>query len=103
MRKATIIEELNREFAKLADWYSKRDAVVLEKGPDGAWTAGQHLLHLVKSTVPLATHWQFRRWRYGSVSVRILATAEIMHHWWLITNGALMKAVLQLVHMYRVR
>lgn len=26
----------------------------MESGPDGAWTAGQHLLHMIKSTKPLA-------------------------------------------------
>ncbi|MFC2176214.1 DinB family protein [Bacteroidota bacterium] len=52
--KEAIIEELNKETNRLMVWFTNIDAAKIESGPEGAWTAGQHLLHLIKSTKPLA-------------------------------------------------
>jgi len=49
-----LIAKLNEESEKLTQWYMNRKLDVMEQGPDGAWTAGQHLLHLIKSTKPLS-------------------------------------------------
>lgn len=52
--KKEIIEQLNSQSTGLVTWYTNKPVEVLETGPDGAWTAGQHLLHMIKSTKPLA-------------------------------------------------
>lgn len=54
MDTATIVNRLNEETEALLRWYEAKGPEVMESGPDGAWTAGQHLLHLIKSSRPLA-------------------------------------------------
>lgn len=53
LSKPQIIEQLNQKSKDLLGWYSDRTTEVLTFAPEEAWTAGQHLLHLIKSTKPL--------------------------------------------------
>ena len=52
--KKEIVDKLNDQANALAQWYTSKSKDVMETGPDGAWTAGQHLLHMIKSTKPLS-------------------------------------------------
>ncbi|MGB0918037.1 MAG: DinB family protein [Flavobacteriales bacterium] len=52
--KTGIIEQLKTQTSALANWYTSQPAEALQNGPEGAWTAGQHLLHMIKSAKPLA-------------------------------------------------
>ena len=54
LSKKEIIERLNKQTSALANWYNDKPSERMESGPEGAWTAGQHLLHMIKSTKPLA-------------------------------------------------
>lgn len=54
LSKKEIIEQLNRKNKDLVAWYTDRPMEAMDIAPEGAWTAGQHLLHLIKSTKPLA-------------------------------------------------
>ena len=54
LTKKEIIERLKSRTEALVNWYTDKPAEAMESGPDGAWTAGQHLLHMIKSTKPLA-------------------------------------------------
>lgn len=54
MTKKEIIQRLERVSKTYRQWYLDRPIEKMESAPEGAWTAGQHLLHLIKSTKPLA-------------------------------------------------
>lgn len=47
MKKDEIIDLLENEHRKLFDWLEKQPNSNWEKGPEGKWTTGQHILHLV--------------------------------------------------------
>jgi hypothetical protein len=69
--KKEIIEQLDRQTKELVGWYINRPIQSMENGPEGAWTAGQHLLHMIKSTKPLAVGAGYPRlllrWKFGKV------------------------------------
>lgn len=52
--KKDIIKQLEKQSKDLRSWYVDKPIEKMDAAPKGAWTAGQHLLHLVKSTKPLA-------------------------------------------------
>lgn len=51
--KDEIAKALDSEFEKLAHWLRGHDDDKYEQGPEGKWTTGQHIDHLLKSTKPL--------------------------------------------------
>lgn len=53
--KQEIIEQLEKQSNLLQSWFLDNPIEKTEFAPEGAWTAGQHLLHMIKSTKPLAT------------------------------------------------
>ncbi len=52
--KKEILALLQKKTKALTSWYTDNPIEKMESGPEGAWTAGQHLLHMIKSTKPLA-------------------------------------------------
>lgn len=69
--KREIIEQLNKKGKALTSWYVDRPKEAMDSGPEGSWTAGQHLLHMIKSTKPLAKGtgypWILLRLKFGKV------------------------------------
>ena len=55
MNKETIAELLDEKHQTLSNWLNKQDAERWETGPEGKWTTGQHVLHLLQSIKPLNT------------------------------------------------
>lgn len=53
MTKKEIIEKLESHSKALRNWFLDKPIEKMEFAPEGAWTTGQHLLHLIKSTKPL--------------------------------------------------
>jgi len=53
--KKEIIAQLEAQSKALQSWFLDQPIEKMEFAPEGAWTAGQHLLHLIKSTKPLGT------------------------------------------------
>lgn len=53
MTKKEIIDRLESQSRALRNWFLDKPIEKMEFAPEGAWTAGQHLLHLIKSTKPL--------------------------------------------------
>jgi len=51
--KKEIIAQLEAQSKALQSWFLDQPIEKMEFAPEGAWTAGQHLLHLIKSTKPL--------------------------------------------------
>ncbi|MGI9541810.1 MAG: DinB family protein [Cyclobacteriaceae bacterium] len=51
--KTEIIEALDAAFDQISQWFVDQPDSEFEKGPDGKWTSGQHLDHLLRSVVPL--------------------------------------------------
>lgn len=49
MNKESIVEIIEEKHQKLFEWLSESGEENWEKGPDGRWTTGQHILHLVNS------------------------------------------------------
>ncbi len=49
MKKEEVIDALENEHQKLFDWLEKQPDEAWEKGPEGKWTTGQHILHLVNA------------------------------------------------------
>ena len=47
MHKEEIIKLLDKEYQELIDWLNKQPNETWEKGPEGKWTTGQHILHLI--------------------------------------------------------
>lgn len=48
-----IAASLIDAFEQLASWFEAQPDDTFESGPDGKWTAGQHLDHLIRSAKPL--------------------------------------------------
>ena len=80
--KSEIIEQLNAQTKALTNWYTNKPIEVIESGPSGAWTAGQHLLHLIKSTKPLAVGSGYPRLllrlKFGKVNAPSLGYDELV-------------------------
>ncbi|KAA3641242.1 MAG: DinB family protein [Bacteroidetes bacterium] len=51
--RESISDKIKENSKRLEDWMQKQSAEAFEKGPEGKWTTGQHLDHLIKSVVPL--------------------------------------------------
>lgn len=49
MEKETIISLLEDKHQELFNWIHKQPEDSYEKGPEGKWTTGQHIVHLVAS------------------------------------------------------
>lgn len=56
-----IIEQLQSRTDELVAWIEAQSKEKFGHGPEGAWTAGQHLHHLIKSAKPLAIGLGFPR------------------------------------------
>ena len=52
--KKELINQLRSKGKGLENWFLDRPLESMDFAPEGAWTAGQHLHHLMKSTKPLA-------------------------------------------------
>ncbi len=53
MNKENIIHLLTEKEQKLIDWLENQPKENWIKGPEGKWTTGQHVLHLVEATKAL--------------------------------------------------
>lgn len=53
MNKEQIANLVNEKHATLYAWLAEHDIQKWEQGPDGKWTTGQHVKHLVQSLRPL--------------------------------------------------
>ncbi|MFT4543626.1 MAG: hypothetical protein ACI9EQ_000074 [Bacteroidia bacterium] len=80
--KKEIIEFLTEGAQNLTSWYVDRPVEVIELGPEGAWTAGRHLLHMIKSTKPLAVGIGYPRLilrlKFGKVTALGLGYEELV-------------------------
>lgn len=70
--KKQIIDLLKQKQKALENWFLDRPLESMELAPEGAWTAGQHLHHLIKSTKPLAVGMGYPRillrFKFGKVN-----------------------------------
>lgn len=53
MNKEEIVMLLDKEYQRLVNWLKDQPEKNWEKGPEGKWTTGQQVLHLVQSLQPL--------------------------------------------------
>ena len=53
MQKDSIIELLETKHKALFQWLENHDDDKWDKGPEGKWTTGQHILHLLQSIYKL--------------------------------------------------
>lgn len=53
MTKSELIEVTKEKFQDLFDFLETHDNSKWNQGPDGKWTAGQHIMHLLQSAKPL--------------------------------------------------
>lgn len=51
--KTEIIQEIDQRFDHLFQWLDQQAPERFTQGPEGKWTTGQHITHLIKSTKPL--------------------------------------------------
>lgn len=55
MQKEDIVEQLELAHNNLYEWLESQESDRWELGPEGKWTTGQHVLHLLQSIKPLNT------------------------------------------------
>lgn len=55
MNKEDIANLLEEKHQKLFSWLEQQDIELWETGPEGKWTTGQQVLHLLQSIKPLNT------------------------------------------------
>jgi uncharacterized damage-inducible protein DinB len=55
MDKYKIVDLLESKHQTLFNWLEQHDSERWETGPEGKWTTGQHILHLLQSIKPLNT------------------------------------------------
>lgn len=48
--KVDIIKELNARYSVLMNWLDNQNEDLFEKGPEGKWTTGEHISHLITSS-----------------------------------------------------
>lgn len=53
LTRERIAIELDKRFEEVAGWFAARSDVAFDRGPDGRWTEGQVVDHLILSTKPL--------------------------------------------------
>ena len=72
MNKEAIAEILETKHQELFDWLESQPEEKWETGPDGKWTVGQHMLHLVNSIQLLNKALSFPnfilKYKYGTVN-----------------------------------
>lgn len=51
--KQDIVQGLEANFSSLIEWVRNEPDEDFGKGPDGKWTMGQHVVHLISSAKPL--------------------------------------------------
>lgn len=82
--KDELIRQLKAEGDRVCAWYAQRPDSIMTHGPTNAWTAGQHLLHLIKSTKPLAAGLGLPRillrLRYGAINSHRSFTEVVQHY-----------------------
>jgi uncharacterized damage-inducible protein DinB len=98
MTKEEIIEVLEKKHQNLFDWLEKQPNDAWGKGPEGKWTTGQHVLHLVNSIKLLNNALSYPKfilkYKFG-VSNREARTYEVVsakYHEKLIKHQDLSKA-----------
>ena len=69
--KKEIAKQLENQSKLLQSWFFDNPIEKMEFAPESAWTAGQHLLHLIRSTKPLGKGMGYPRlllvWKFGKV------------------------------------
>jgi len=77
-----IVVDLGAAFRQLADWYRAQAEDSFDSGPDGRWTAREHLDHLIRSTQPvnmalglpkMALQLRFGKAKRPSISFEVVA------------------------------
>ncbi|MDF1696113.1 MAG: DinB family protein [Saprospiraceae bacterium] len=53
MKKAELLEVTEQKFQNLFDFLESHDDEKWNQGPEGKWTTGQHVLHLLQGAKPL--------------------------------------------------
>lgn len=53
MTKPELVQLTNDKFQMLFDFLETHDVDKWDKGPEGKWTTGQHIMHLLQSIKPL--------------------------------------------------
>jgi len=64
---AEIQQGLAASLGAVADWFAAQSDADFGRGPEGRWTAGQHLDHLIRSVSPLNQGLALPRWLVGIV------------------------------------
>lgn len=54
MSKEQLVKEIENKAELFVGWFDRNEVTTKENGKENAWSAGQHLLHMCKSTKPLA-------------------------------------------------
>jgi len=72
MDRETIANALEEKHQQLFTWVSRQDDDKWETGPEGKWTTGQHVLHLLQSIKPLNAVMSMPKYlikyKYGTVN-----------------------------------
>jgi len=70
MDTTEITNELKKSETAIIKFFESREPAFWEKKPEGKWTAGQHIIHLVQSTRPLLKAVSlpgfFLKWKFGT-------------------------------------
>jgi hypothetical protein len=53
MEKDTIADLIDQKYNALVEWIENHPDDLWTQGPEGKWTTGQHVLHLLQSITPL--------------------------------------------------
>jgi hypothetical protein len=53
MEKDTIADLIDQKYNALVEWIESHPDDLWTQGPEGKWTTGQHVLHLLQSITPL--------------------------------------------------
>ncbi|OZV70144.1 DinB family protein [Winogradskyella aurantia] len=53
MEKDTIADLIDQKYNALIEWIENHPDELWTQGPEGKWTTGQHVLHLLQSITPL--------------------------------------------------
>ena len=81
MDKIEIQSELNKSISELIEWFERSPEGYLEFKSGNSWSAGQHLLHLIKSTKPLAKGLAFPklllRLKFGTLKRASISKEEL--------------------------
>jgi DinB superfamily len=69
MTTAQIVKELDKNYKELREFVENQQPEFWLKQPPSKWTAGQHVIHLVQSTEPLAKAIKYPKfilkWKFG--------------------------------------